>query len=107
KLRQLPSNAAVINVSRGRVIVEDDLITALKTGIIGSAYADVFREEPLPKESPLWQLPNMIVSPHSAGLSRGFGRNAAQAFFDNVRLWLQGAQLNNIAPPPPAHIPQQ
>lgn len=101
KLQKLPNDAAVINVSRGRVIVEDDLIAALQTGVIGSAYADVFREEPLPANSPLWQLPNMIVSPHSAGISRGFGRNAAHAFFNNLERWLNGLALNNIAPPPP------
>ncbi len=102
KLRLLPSHGVVINVSRGRVIVEEDLITALQDGTIAHAYADVFQQEPLPRESPLWTLPNMMISPHSAGISRGFGRNAARAFFGNLELWLQDAPLRNIAPPPAA-----
>lgn len=102
KLRLLPRHAVVINVSRGRVVVEDDLIKALREGLIGHAYADVFHQEPLPADSPLWTLPNMMISPHSAGISRGFPRSTARAFLSNLDRWMQGAPLSNVAEPPAA-----
>jgi len=96
RLAQLPSHACVINISRGAVIAEADLVTALHNGTIAGAYCDVFEVEPLPAESPLWQMPNMIITPHSAGVSLGFGRNAANYFFDNLTRWRQGDALINV-----------
>ncbi len=94
----LPHHAHLINVSRGRVVVEADLIHALRTQVIAGAYCDVFETEPLPADSPLWDLPNLVLSPHSAGLSQAFSRNAAHAFLDNLQRWLDHQPLHNLAP---------
>lgn len=96
RLGRLPSHACVINISRGAVIAESDLVEALREGAIAGACCDVFEVEPLPAESPLWQMPNVIITPHSAGISLGFGRNAANYFFDNLARWLQGEAMINV-----------
>ena len=63
----LPSHAWFVNVGRGSVVDDSDLLTALANGTIAGAALDVFVEEPLPSSSPLWQAPNMIITPHTAG----------------------------------------
>jgi phosphoglycerate dehydrogenase-like enzyme len=77
----------LVNVSRGEVVVEKDLIQALQTGVLGSAYLDVFEHEPLPQESALWQMPNVIVTPHSAGFSSGNEPRVSQMFLSNLKQW--------------------
>lgn len=63
----MPAHAWFVNVGRGRVVVEDDLLAALRAGSIAGAAIDVFAQEPLPPDSPLWQQDNVILTPHSAG----------------------------------------
>jgi phosphoglycerate dehydrogenase-like enzyme len=89
ELAKLPMGAQVINVSRGEVIDEPALISALQSGHVAGAYLDVFAHEPLPSVSPLWTLPNVIVTPHCAGFSDGNEQRVAQIFMDNLREWLQ------------------
>jgi phosphoglycerate dehydrogenase-like enzyme len=67
RLAQLPRGVWVVNVSRGAVIDEAALVAALQEGQVGAAVLDVFEVEPLPDESPLWTMPNVIVTPHLAG----------------------------------------
>ncbi|MDP1535302.1 MAG: NAD(P)-dependent oxidoreductase, partial [Rubrivivax sp.] len=86
-LALLPAGARVINVARGEIVVEADLIAALQSGRLGGAYLDVFEHEPLPAASPLWNLDNVIVTPHSAGHSDGNERQVAALFIDNLRRW--------------------
>jgi phosphoglycerate dehydrogenase-like enzyme len=76
-----------VNVSRGEVVVESDLIEALQNGNLGSAFLDVFEHEPLAQTSPLWRLPNVIVTPHSAGFSAGNEARVSQMFLDNLDSW--------------------
>lgn len=90
ELSALPSGAHVINVSRGDVIDEHALIAALQSGRLGGAYLDVFAHEPLPATSPLWSLPNVIVTPHCAGFSDGNEKRVAQIFIDKLQHWLRG-----------------
>ena len=87
RLSLLPPGAGLVNVSRGEVVVERDLIEALQNGSLGSAYLDVFEHEPLPQTSPLWNLPNVILTPHSAGFSAGNELRVSQMFLDNLVSW--------------------
>jgi phosphoglycerate dehydrogenase-like enzyme len=92
RLALLPQGAGLVNVARGEVVVEKDLIEALQTGKLGSAYLDVFEHEPLPPSSALWSLPNVIVTPHSAGFSAGNEARVSQMFLDNLASWAQEAK---------------
>jgi phosphoglycerate dehydrogenase-like enzyme len=94
-LSLLPPSAQLINVARGEVVHEPDLITALQSGQLAGAFLDVFAHEPLPRESPLWDLPNVIVTPHTAGHSDGHFERVVQAFVDNLGRWLAGQLLAN------------
>ncbi len=92
----LKAGALVVNVARGQVIDEGALLDALGSGKLAGAALDVFRQEPLPPESPFWTLPNVIVSPHSA--STGLGENArlVSLFLDNLRRYLDGEPMCNV-----------
>jgi phosphoglycerate dehydrogenase-like enzyme len=87
RLSLLPKGAGLVNVARGEVVVEKDLIEALENGSLGSAYLDVFEHEPLSQKSPLWSLPNVIVTPHSAGFSAGNEKRVSQMFLANLDRW--------------------
>lgn len=88
--------AHFVNVSRGEVVVEPDLVDALQSGHLGGAFLDVFAHEPLPPESPLWSMPNVIVTPHSAGQSDGIYERVVGIFLENLAHWLQGKPLRNL-----------
>ena len=87
KLSLLPKGAGLVNVARGEVVVEKDLIEALQNGSLGSAYLDVFEHEPLSQASSLWHLPNVIVTPHSPGFSAGNEVRVSQMFLRNLSSW--------------------
>ncbi len=86
----------VVNVGRGTVIDEPALVDALRSGQVGSAYLDVFEVEPLPADSPLWDLPNVLVSPHTAALNEAEDRRIAELFADNLRRFLADEPLRNV-----------
>lgn len=94
-LALLPPCAQLINVARGEVVNEPDLIAALQSGQLAGAFLDVFAHEPLAADSPLWDLPNVIVTPHTAGHSDGNFERVAQAFVDNLVRWLANQPLAN------------
>ena len=94
-LAAMPRGAGLINVARGEVVVEADLIEALRVGHLGSAFLDVFEHEPLGADSPLWDLPHVIVTPHSAGHSDGNYQRVIDMFLDNLRRWCADAPLRN------------
>ena len=85
----------MINVARGEVAVERDVIAALDSGHLAGAYLDVFEREPLDAASPLWDMPNVIVSPHTASHSLGQPQAVLEIFLDNLRRWRAGEQLRN------------
>lgn len=87
--------AYLINVARGSVVDEAALISALAGGQIAGAALDVFEEEPLPPGSPLWQMDNVIISPHVAGNSLHYHEKAAQLFAENLRRYLNNQPLLN------------
>lgn len=95
----LPEKAHLVNVSRGGIVVEEALIEALREGRLSGAFLDVFAFEPLAPESPLWELPNVIVSPHSAAASDGLPERVAAIFCRSLARFLGGAApLNLVAP---------
>ena len=85
----------LVNVGRGTVIDEDALITALRTGQVGFAALDVFATEPLAAHSPLWDLPNVLISPHTAALDAAEERRIAELFAENATRLLDGSPLRN------------
>jgi phosphoglycerate dehydrogenase-like enzyme len=97
ELALLPPHCSLVNVSRGEVIAEPALVEALRTQRLAGAYLDVFAQEPLPEASPLWDLPNVIVTPHSAGFSDGNEQRVAEMFLANLGRWLRGEPLAKLA----------
>jgi phosphoglycerate dehydrogenase-like enzyme len=97
-LALLPAGARLINVARGEVVVQAALVQALQEGHLSGAFLDVFEHEPLPADSPLWTLPNVIVTPHSAGHSDGNAARMAAIFIDNLPRWLAGQALRHAVP---------
>lgn len=97
-LALLPRGARLINVCRGGVVDEAAVIEALRSGQLGGAHLDVFETEPLPADSPLWGLPNVIVSPHNAQASAGNDNRAMQIFLGNLAKWGRGERMQNEEP---------
>lgn len=95
-LDAMKPKSILINIARGDVIDEQALINALVAGKIGGAGLDVFSEEPLPRTSPLWQLPNVILSPHIAGFSEHYDERAIDVFSENLKRFLAGEPLLNL-----------
>jgi len=96
ELRLMRPGAIVVNISRGRVIDEDALIGALRRQHLGGAFLDVFAAEPLSSSSPLWEMPNVIISPHSASTVAAENGLLTELFTDNLQRWLAGQPLRNV-----------
>jgi phosphoglycerate dehydrogenase-like enzyme len=94
-LRAMKRTAVLINVARGSVVDEEALISALAAGTIAGAALDVFEEEPLPSTSPLWNLDNVILSPHISGNSVHYHEKAAALFAENLERYLNKQPLLN------------
>ena len=92
----MKSTAFFINVSRGGVVQEDQLIAALQENRLAGAGLDVFVEEPLPAESPFWDLPNVIITPHLAAISPVYLDRALQLFAENLAAFMDGKPLPTI-----------
>ncbi|HEX7243478.1 MAG TPA: D-2-hydroxyacid dehydrogenase [Longimicrobiaceae bacterium] len=95
ELERLPRGAVLVNVARGRVLDEDALVEALREGRLRGAALDVFAREPLPAESPLWGLSNVLVTPHVSGTSHRYWRRETGLVVENVRRYLAGEPLLN------------
>src|SRR6056297_2759174 len=96
QLQALPKDAVVINVGRGSLIVEDELIKALENGHLAGAGLDVFAKEPLHKNSPLWDMPNVLISPHSGSTSDKENRRITDLFIENIKRFLSKDVLLNV-----------
>jgi phosphoglycerate dehydrogenase-like enzyme len=95
-LALLRPSTRVINVGRGALVVEPDLVEALRAGRIAGAALDVFAQEPLPADSPLWDLPGVIVSPHMSGDVVGWREELVELFTDNLARYRAGEPLRNV-----------
>jgi phosphoglycerate dehydrogenase-like enzyme len=94
-LEAMKETAMLINIARGAIVDEKALITALSQGKIGGAALDVFEEEPLPSSSPLWQMDNVIISPHVSGNTSNYHDKAADLFVANLQRYLGKKPLYN------------
>jgi phosphoglycerate dehydrogenase-like enzyme len=94
-LAAMRPRARLVNVARGELVVEADLVAALRAGTIAGAALDVFDDEPLPASSPLWDMPDVIVSPHMSGDLIGWRDQLVALFVDNLRRFTAGEPLRN------------
>lgn len=92
----MKQNAFLVNIARGDVCDEGALIEALQSKRIAGAALDVFKQEPLPAESPFWEMPNVILSPHVTGLTPHYLDRAMLIFETNIRRYLAGEPLYNL-----------
>ncbi|RMF79480.1 MAG: D-2-hydroxyacid dehydrogenase [Chloroflexi bacterium] len=95
ELAQLPPGAVLINIARGKIVDEAALIAALQSGHLRGAALDVFETEPLPSDSPLWALPNVIISPHSASTASTENQKLTDLFCENLKRYIAGESLIN------------
>jgi phosphoglycerate dehydrogenase-like enzyme len=91
--------ALLVNTAGGGIVDEDALVQALVEGRLGGAALDVFATEPLPPGSPLWELPNVLVSPHAAALSERENERIVALFVANLRRFLDGSRLTKAVEP--------
>lgn len=99
-LDRMKPTAHIVNVGRGELVDEEALVAALAGGRLAGAGLDVFAVEPLPADSALWDMPNVIITPHSSGFSLQSHDRAAERFVENLRRYLRGdALIGEILPP--------
>jgi len=96
ELKLLPGDAVLVNVARGEILDEPALIDALQEGRLRGAGLDVFETEPLPADSPLWDAPNVLISPHSASTVDAENSRIVDIFVENLRRYLDGRPLLNV-----------
>jgi glyoxylate/hydroxypyruvate reductase A len=96
ELAAMKPAAVLINIARGTLVDEDALIHALQEKRLAGAALDVFRHEPPPQDSPLWEMPNVIISPHSASTVKQENARITALFCDNLKRFLRGEPLRNM-----------
>ncbi len=99
ELARLQPGSALINIGRGALVDESALVQSLQSGHLGGAYLDVFEKEPLPPDSPLWKMPNVLVSPHSGSTSDRENGRLTDLFCENLTRWLEDRPLRNVFDP--------
>ncbi len=92
----MKSDSYFLNLGRGQSVIEEDLIDALKHKVIAGAGLDVFRIEPLPLDSELWELDNVLITPHIANLDKNYWKNEIPLFIDNLKSFKNNSKLKNI-----------
>jgi phosphoglycerate dehydrogenase-like enzyme len=96
EFRAMKSTAFLINIARGKIVDQPALIEALRAGKLAGAGLDVTNPEPLPKESPLWEMDNVIITPHHAGQSPKAPRRVFELFCENLKRFVAGEPLINV-----------
>jgi phosphoglycerate dehydrogenase-like enzyme len=104
-LAAMSPSARLINVGRGGLVVTQDLVAALRGGGLAGAALDVFETEPLPAGSPLWGMPNVVISPHMSGDAVGWRPALAELFVDNFLRWRAGRPLRNVVDKRLGYVP--
>ncbi|GIW05701.1 MAG: hydroxyacid dehydrogenase [Dehalococcoidia bacterium] len=99
QLRAMKRSAYLVNLARGALVDEDALVKALRDGVIAGAALDVFQTEPLPPSSPLWDLDNVILTPHVSGLNAGYFHRVLRFFIANLERYVAGKPLVNVCDP--------
>ncbi|WP_137283996.1 D-2-hydroxyacid dehydrogenase [Halorussus salinisoli] len=95
ELSAMREDAYLVNVARGPVVEQDELVAALRSGDVAGAGLDVFEEEPLPEESPLWEMDEVLVTPHRAAAERDYYRHIAELVRQNVERAESGEEMTN------------
>ena len=96
EFKAMKATAFIINVARGAIIQEDAMVNALKKGWIAGAGLDVFEQEPLAQDSPLWEMENVLITPHIAGMSPHQADRVIALFAENLRRYQSGRKLINV-----------
>ncbi|PTV93937.1 phosphoglycerate dehydrogenase-like enzyme [Halanaerobium saccharolyticum] len=96
ELKMMKDTAFIVNIGRGSLIKQDELLEALKNNWIAGAGLDVTDPEPLPEDSELWELDNLILTPHTSGFSPTNDQRRFEIFKDNLQSYLQNQKLNNL-----------
>ncbi len=99
EFKAMRKTAYFINVARGEIVKEEEMIKALNQDLIAGAALDVFGKEPLPKGSPLYEMDNVILTPHTSGLFPDYNKEAVEIFKDNLRLFLEDKEMRNVIDP--------
>jgi phosphoglycerate dehydrogenase-like enzyme len=96
ELDAMKPTAILVNVARGRLVDEAALIRALETGRLAGAGLDAFQQEPLPPDSPLWRLPNVLMTPHTAAFAGDYWAPVVDLFLENVARFKKGEAIVNV-----------
>jgi phosphoglycerate dehydrogenase-like enzyme len=96
ELERIKRGALLVNIARGKLVDDEAVIAALRDGRLGGAALDVFSEEPLDPASPYWDLPNVIVTPHTSGAMQDYWTPLVALFADNLRRFERGESLRNV-----------
>ena len=107
RFARMRRGARFVNVGRGQHVVTDDLAAALVEHHLGGAALDVFAEEPLPADSPLWDVPGLFVSPHMSGDTVGWRADLEEQFCDNFERWEAGLPLHNVVDKSLGYVPSR
>jgi phosphoglycerate dehydrogenase-like enzyme len=96
RFSRMKRSAFFINIGRGRTTRLDDLVAALRAGEIAGAALDVYEQEPLPADHPLWTMPNVLMTPHTAGHGPYLDDRRCEVLLDNARRFVAGQPLRNV-----------
>ena len=96
ELQKMKKTAILVNIGRGGLVDEEALVRALQEGTIAGAGLDVFETEPLPEDSPLWEMENVIITPHMAGDTPHYDERALEIFLENLRRYVKGEPLTHV-----------
>ena len=96
ELKAMKDTACLINIARGQIVQEEILVRALREGWIAGAGLDVFAQEPLPSDSPLWDMPNVVITSHRSGSTPHYNDRLVEIFIENLRRYRAGEPMINV-----------